>query len=408
MYKHDVGATLNKGTNRLNDKAIRAALAVERDREVQLADGGGLYLRVRRGRGSWVFYQMRNGVRRLHALGTYDTTPLRDARAKRAQLVYGVGLPPAANGAPGAIVFEAMVADWFASVKVMEKTSAGDVRALVDNYCGELKGRRIDTIEADDIVDVLNQPRIDGKGKVLWIGHESGSGENLRNLLERMFRKSGIPDSRNPARWEDNLDHKLPDGHTKKHRAAMPHADVPAFMAKLRAEDSLRSKFLQLLILTGLRFEEVHAARWDEFQLGGESPTWTVPATRMKGTKKQKADPNHAHTVPLAPQVVALVQSLPQTSEFLFPGKSATLLARSNIVERFLNKIAPDADAHGFRASMATFLQENGHLQDLVDRCLAHVVGSPVTNAYQRSLRVEQRRAPMAAWASYATEKANG
>jgi hypothetical protein len=36
MYKHDVGATLNKGTNRLNDKAIRAALAVERDREVQL------------------------------------------------------------------------------------------------------------------------------------------------------------------------------------------------------------------------------------------------------------------------------------------------------------------------------------------------------------------------------------
>jgi integrase len=128
----------------------------------------------------------------------------------------------------------------------------------------------------------------------------------------------------------------------------------------------------------------------------------------MKGTKKQKADPDHAHTVPLAPQVVALLQSLPQTSEFLFPGKSAALLARSNIVERYLNKIAPDADAHGFRASMATFLQESGHPQDLVDRCLAHVVGSPVTNAYQRSLMVEQRRAPMAAWASYTTEKANG
>jgi integrase len=67
----------------------------------------------------------------------------------------------------------------------------------------------------------------------------------------------------------------------------------------------------RLLLITGQRRSEVAEARWPEFDLGRER-LWTVPASRMKG--------NAAHVVPLTPDAIAILESLPRfkRGDYLF------------------------------------------------------------------------------------------
>jgi integrase len=62
----------------------------------------------------------------------------------------------------------------------------------------------------------------------------------------------------------------------------------------------------KLLILTGLRLNEVCRANWSEFDL--EKKLWTIPADRMKG-KNHKARP---HLVPLTSLMLEILKSIPR------------------------------------------------------------------------------------------------
>jgi hypothetical protein len=382
-----------KTLNRLTDKAVRSALAVKSDRDRQLNDGGGLYLRIRNGRGLWLHYSERGGRRACRVLGSLDTTSLRAARDMRAKLV--LGLEP--ESARAGIRFDKAAADFFASKRIAALTSTHDNVAAVAHYCGKLSGMAVDAIRPEDVAAVLMLPRKRNPGRPLWSGHSSGTGENLRNVIERILDKAGVEKHKNPARWrhclDDLLDEQGPNeaGNGKVHHASMPYADVPAFLRKL--DGSQCAQFLKLLILTATRFSELLGARWIEFQLDGDAPTWTIPAERMKAGKE--------HIIPLAPQAVAILRLLANEGEFVFPGKSAAIMARSN-VERYFSGVAPGYTFHGFRSTAAVWMQHAGHDGVLIDRCLAHSVGGSVSQAYQRSTQVEQRRGIMCAWADYA------
>jgi integrase len=52
-----------------------------------------------------------------------------------------------------------------------------------------------------------------------------------------------------------------------EHHAAMPYADVPAFMAKLRPTEGPSVKALALVILCASRRSEVLGMTWDEVDL---------------------------------------------------------------------------------------------------------------------------------------------
>jgi integrase len=70
----------------------------------------------------------------------------------------------------------------------------------------------------------------------------------------------------------------------------------------------------KMLLLTGLRLNEVADATWDEFDIPGK--IWTIPKERMKGR-------NHAaraHAVPLTDDLLAILDSLPRFkgSKYLF------------------------------------------------------------------------------------------
>jgi integrase len=70
----------------------------------------------------------------------------------------------------------------------------------------------------------------------------------------------------------------------------------------------------RLLLLSGLRLNEVADATWSEFDL--PKGIWTIPASRMKG-KNGKARP---HGVPLTADILSILGSLPRFTggEYLF------------------------------------------------------------------------------------------
>lgn len=63
----------------------------------------------------------------------------------------------------------------------------------------------------------------------------------------------------NPARWRGHLDHLLPKPAklTRGHHAALPYADVPAFITSLRERDGTAALALEFAILTAARSGEV-------------------------------------------------------------------------------------------------------------------------------------------------------
>ena len=62
--------------------------------------------------------------------------------------------------------------------------------------------------------------------------------------------------------------------------------------------------FTKLLILTAQRRGEVAAMRWADLDLEGDKPVWTLPREATKADR--------LHTVPLAPQVVDIIKTLPR------------------------------------------------------------------------------------------------
>ena len=132
----------------------------------------------------------------------------------------------------------------------------------------------------------------------------------VRGRIERVLdwaKVHGLRKGDNPARWREHLENLLPKpskAKPKRHHAAMPFADVPAFMAKLPERDGRARRALRLTILTAARTEGVTGSTWAEFDLDGM--LWMVPASRMKEGRE--------HVAPLVPAAAAILVGLPRSA----------------------------------------------------------------------------------------------
>lgn len=188
-----------------------------------------------------------------------------------------------------------------------------------------------------------------------------------------------------------------------EHHAALPYEKLPAFIPKLRAFDcaDVVKLAFELLILTGLRSGELRGARVDEFDLNER--IWTIPAPRMKGTKKAMT----AHIVPLSDRAIEIfhaARKLSPKSELLFPGRYPDKPLSDMAFTMVLRRLGYTgiATAHGFRSSLDTWGEEQTDFPEWVrEKALAHKIKDKVTAAYRRGELVEKRRAYMQAWADF-------
>ena len=187
------------------------------------------------------------------------------------------------------------------------------------------------------------------------------------------------------------------NGNATKHHKALPHGDVAAALAKVRASRARAAHRLALefLVLTAGRTVEIARARWSEIDL--EAGTWTIPAERMKAGRE--------HRVPLsgpALAVLAAARELSDGSGPIFPSARTREALPTRVFGDLLDKLGIAGTPHGMRSSFRDWCSEVARVERAVaEAALAHTVKNATEAAYARSDLLDARRPLMEDWARY-------
>lgn len=384
---------MTRTMNRLSARAVTC-----QKRPGIYADGAGLYLRVQGGNArSWVYIFRLEGRRREMGLGAPPAVGLARARekAQAARESIADGLDPIAGRRTrretptfGELA-DAFIEDRKGTVR-SDKSVARWARAIGDGgYAQKLRPLRVDRVETDHVLAVLRS---------LWESHPSSAGL-LRGYIETVLniaKVSGHRSGDNPAAWKGHLEHILPARQrlSRGHHAALPFADVPSFLVKIRDNESMATRALEFTILTAARTSETLKANWEEIDLSTQ--VWTVPASRMKAAKE--------HRVPLSGPAVAILETVragPSATGPVFPGRRGKALSNM-AMDMVLRRMDVGVTVHGFRSSFRDWAGEMTDTpREVAEAALAHTVGNSAELAYRRGDALAKRRVLMEAWGSY-------
>jgi integrase len=357
-------------------------------------DGDGLMLEVKpSGSKSWVVRLQSNGRRRDFGLGSFKDVGLSEARELATVLRKNVrqGIDPVAarQKARSIPTFEQAANavhqehkrgwrngkhsdQWLATLKSYAFPSIGE--------------QRVDSIGTGQVRDLLAE---------IWLLKP----ETARRVRQRV---GTVLDYAHGKGWREPfvmaaVNKALPRQPRKTGRfAAMPYADVPAFVAKLRESASMGRLALEALILTAARSGEIRGATWSEVDL--DAKTWTVPAERMKAGK--------AHVVPLSEPAAAVFRRTAELrtagSDLVFPGASRGKPLSDMTLLKVLRDMGMKLTVHGFRSAFRDWCAEETSVSgEVAEAALAHAIPNKVEAAYRRTDFLEKRRKLMDAWATY-------
>ncbi|MDR3499938.1 MAG: integrase arm-type DNA-binding domain-containing protein [Parvibaculum sp.] len=373
------------------------------------ADGGGLVLRVKPNGGKfWVMRYSLNHSAREMGLGSVRDVSLKDAReaAGAAHKLLAVGLDPLAQrkaeadaqrlDAARAMSFrqcaEAFIKAHSPSWKNPKHRQQwpNSLRDYAFPIFGDLPVADIDT----GLVLKALEP--------IWSTKRETAGR-VRGRIEAVLDWAiarGYRQGPNPALWRGHLAHLLATRSkaTVKHHPALPYADMPAFMMKLRERKGSGARCLEFVILTAARSGEARGATWDEIDL--DAAVWIVPGSRMKAGKE--------HRVPLSDAAIALLKSMAELREgtLVFPSaKRGKPISDMTMGKTLKGMDRPDITAHGFRSTFRDWVSEQtSYPGEMAEMALAHTIGNKVEAAYRRGDLFEKRRRLMADWADYCSK----
>ncbi len=263
--------------------------------------------------------------------------------------------------------------------------------STLETYCATIWSKHVDEIDTGAVLSVL-QP--------VWTTKPE-TASRLRGRIEAVIdaaRARGhiSTGAANPARWRGHLQALLPRRAklSRGHHAALPYAQLPAFLTRLRQADGFGARALEFAVLTAARSGEVLGAMWNEIDL--KAKVWTIPAARMKAGRE--------HRVPLSAPALAILEAMAKvrSGDFVFPGRrSGQPLGATAIRDAMQSLKVGDATPHGFRSTFRDWCgEETDFARELAEAALAHVVGDAAEQAYRRGDAIEKRRALMDAWAT--------
>ncbi len=356
------------------------------------ADGGGLYLLIGpTGARSWVLRYQRAGRRREMGLGSLSVVTLAEARqaavAQRKMLVAGddpIATRRAAKSA-GASFGEA------ADAYIAAHRSGWKNDAQAEQWAQSLRDYGPAT---ETPIGEVDTPMVMSCLKPIWES-KTVTATRVRGRIERVLdwaKVHGMREGENPARWRGHLQNLLPKPSKvskAKHHAAMPYAEVPAFMATLAERDARSRRALRFTILTAARTDEVVGAHWSEFDMA--TKVWTIPAGRMKGGRE--------HSVPLTAAAIAILEPLSR--------KEPPFKLSENAMLYLVQKPSPKGlglpfTVHGFRSSFRDWAAEETETpNEVVEMALAHAIRNKAEAAYRRGALLDRRRALMDEWQAF-------
>ena len=369
-------------------------------------DGGGLRLVVSNsGAKKWVLRFTIDGNRREMGLGSFPDVGLAEARDKatehRKQAKAGIDPIEARQTEPEKTpTFTTCAARYIRAHRRGWKNAkhARQWVSTLKTYSRPVIGsKRVDSVSTEDILKILSP---------IWTT-KTETAKRVQGRVENILDYAAAHkyrDPLNPARWRGHLDKLLPKpSRVKKvtHHPAMPHSEVPAFVAELSINDSVSALALRFLILTATRTSEVLQAQWPEIDLG--AAVWTIPAKRMKARRE--------HRIPLSDAATAILEALPRIdgNPYLFPGARHGRTLSNMALLQLMRGMGYGVDGnrgdyvpHGFRSSFRDWSGEvSSFPRDVAEMALAHMIENKVEAAYRRGDLFDKRRMMMQEWADY-------
>jgi integrase len=199
----------------------------------------------------------------------------------------------------------------------------------------------------------------------------------------------------------------------ERKRVFHPDEEQPKILAELDAErEPIRTGYL-VLVLTLQRIESVSAMRrsmvkdvvWkDEDGVTYQGKIWTQQPE--DGIYKGKFE----HELPLPPEVVELLEALPNTGDFYFPGVAGLTetgyyqLASTHRRNRIAEKTGiKDWTWHDFRRTGTTWLQDAGVAPHKIDAVLGHTAKGETSafKHYGRARMLQIKAQTLQVWVNH-------
>jgi integrase len=402
------------------------ALRVAREKRPGVyADGGGLYLQVtKHGSKSWIFRfwvaerdpktgavvrdPTTNKVRgrgREMGLGSCITVSLAEARDRalkcrklREEDIDPIDAREAARRQESlerakSLKFSEAAATYMAAHRAAWKNDkhAGQWTATLKTYAYPLLGNvSVQAIDTALVMKVIEP---------IW-ATKPETANRVRGRIESILDWAtvrGYRQGENPARWRGHLDKLLPSSskvRKTQHHNALPYAELPAFMTKLRGEEGTAARALEFTILTAARTSEAIGAQRSE--VNAREKLWSVPADRMKADKE--------HRVPLSDRALEITAAAAEDEEdFIFPGgRRGRPLSNMAMLALLKRMGRGDLTVHGFRSTFRDWAAECTNFpNEVVEMALAHAIDSKTEAAYRRGDLFEKRRRLMGEWEAY-------
>ena len=295
------------------------------------ADGKGLYLLVKpSGAKSWVLRVQVGGRRRDYGLGSLDLVSLYGSARPGAGIPQGRKVRP--RSLPGAQEGATGDPDLRGSRSPLSRDGEGELAKR--ETCGPMAEHPQGPC--------LPDARLASSGPYRCPDHPVGAAADLADPPEtaRRVRQriASVLDFAHGQGWRvtetprnaiNTLMKRIKQPRRSGGFAAMPYAELPAFMGKLKSETPTVGRLaLQFLILTAARSGEVRGARWEEIDF--EKAQWNIPADRMKA--------GEAHSVPLRPDAVETLRQVRELTTVrkgqpIFPGLKGQPLSDATLAK---------------------------------------------------------------------------
>lgn len=396
---------------RLTAVAVKANLA----KPGTYQDGDGLFLKVRPdksgggGSAQWFVRIQRDGKRQDVGLGSAKIVSLAQARAKAGELRNAVKvekrdvLAERKDEAAAKVTFREAARQYHAENEAGWKSAVYTRQwlASLENYAfPKLGDMPTGGIVAADIIAVLTP---------IW-QEIPETARQVRNRIcavldyahAKGWRSTEAPSGNGSLKAGRGLPRQVK---ARENRKAMPYVAVPSFLIALRRKPSYGRLALELLILTGVRSQEVRLATWGEFDL--EARLWSIPADHMKRAK--------AHIVPLSAAalgVLAKAAALRQAeTDQVFPGINGGAMSDMTLL-KVLRDMSEPYHVHGFRSAFTDWAANEGFPDAVVEAALAHKTPDAVQAAYRRTTYLGTPDNPgarvklMDAWGRFCTSNA--
>lgn len=368
-------------------------------------DGDGLLLKVTgKGAASWVLRLQHDGKRKDIGLGSAKLITLAMARDKARELRMAIKverrdiLAERKDATSAKVTFREAAIQYHAENEAgwKSKTYARQWLAALENYAfPKLGNETTGAITAADIINTLSP---------IW----QDIPETARQVRNRIcavldyahakgWRSSEAPSGNGSLKAGRGLPRQVKE---QVHRKAMPYVEIPSFIQALQRKHSYGRLALELLMLTGVRSQEVRLATWGE--LDRNANLWTVPAAHMKRAK--------AHIVPLSDAALSVLNRAAALklagSDFVFPGVNGGPMSDMTLL-KVLRDAGEPYHVHGYRSSFTDWAANEGFPDAVVEAALAHKTPDAVQAAYRRTTYLGTPGKPgervrlMEAWGTY-------